>query len=45
MLGAVLGQTGRKPEALDANQEAVALSSQDAEPTTTWASRYKNWAD
>ena len=45
VLGAVLGQTGRKPEALDANQEAVALSSQDAEPTTTWASRYKNWAD
>ena len=31
VLGAVLGQTGRKPEAVYANQEAVALSSQDAE--------------
>jgi tetratricopeptide (TPR) repeat protein len=31
VLGAVLGQTGRKSEAVDANQEAVALSPQDAE--------------
>ena len=31
VLGAVLGQTGRKPEAVDANQTAVALSPQDAE--------------
>ena len=31
VLGAVLGQTGRKPEAVNANQEAVALSPQDAE--------------
>jgi tetratricopeptide (TPR) repeat protein len=31
VLGAVLGQSGRKPEAVGANQEAVALSPQDAE--------------
>jgi tetratricopeptide (TPR) repeat protein len=31
VLGAVLGQTGRKPEAVNAYQEAVALSPQDAE--------------
>ena len=31
LLGAVLGQTDRKPEAVDANQKAVALSPQDAE--------------
>ena len=31
VLGAVLGQTGRKSEAVDANQTAVALSPQDAE--------------
>ena len=31
ILGAVLGQTGRKSEAVDANQTAVALSPQDAE--------------
>jgi Flp pilus assembly protein TadD len=31
VLGALLGQTGRKPEAVNANQEAVALSPQDAE--------------
>ena len=31
VLGAVLGATGRKSEALDANQKAVALSPQDAE--------------
>jgi predicted Zn-dependent protease len=31
VLGAVMGQTGRKPEAVNANQEAVALSPQDAE--------------
>jgi tetratricopeptide (TPR) repeat protein len=30
VLGAVLGQTGRKSEAVDANQTAVALSPQDA---------------
>ena len=30
VLGAVLGATGRKSEALDANQTAVALSPQDA---------------
>jgi len=30
ILGAVLGQTGRKSEAVDANQTAVALSPQDA---------------
>ena len=31
VLGAVLGATGRKSEAVDANQKAVALSPQDAE--------------
>ena len=31
VLGAVLGATGRKSEAVDANQTAVALSPQDAE--------------
>ena len=31
VLGAVLGTTGRKSEAVDANQTAVALSPQDAE--------------
>ena len=31
LLGAVLGATGRKSEAVDANQTAVALSPQDAE--------------
>ena len=31
VLGAVLEQTGRKSEAVDANQKAVALSPQDAE--------------
>tara|TARA_B100001142_G_scaffold329989_1_gene395485 strand:- start:2492 stop:3964 length:1473 start_codon:yes stop_codon:yes gene_type:complete len=31
VLGAVLGQTGRKSEAVDVNQTAVALSPQDAE--------------
>ena len=31
VLGALLGQTGRKCEAVDANQIAVALSPQDAE--------------
>ena len=31
VLGAVLGQTGRKSEAVNANQTAVALSPQDAE--------------
>jgi Flp pilus assembly protein TadD len=31
VLGAVLGQTGRKSEAVNANQKAVALSPQDAE--------------
>ena len=31
VLGAVLGATGRKAEAVDANQKAVALSPQDAE--------------
>ncbi|MDC0432017.1 tetratricopeptide repeat protein [Hyphomicrobiales bacterium] len=31
VLGAVLRQTGRKPEAVNANQEAVVLSPQDAE--------------
>ena len=31
VLGAVMEQTGRKPEAVYANQEAVALSPQDAE--------------
>ena len=31
VLGAVLGQTGRQPEAVNANQEAVTLSPQDAE--------------
>jgi tetratricopeptide (TPR) repeat protein len=31
VLGAIFGQTGRKAEALDANQKAVALSPQDAE--------------
>jgi tetratricopeptide (TPR) repeat protein len=31
VLGAVLGQTGRKSEAVDANQTAVALSPKDAE--------------
>jgi len=30
VLGAILGQTGRKSEAVDANQKAVALSPQDA---------------
>ena len=31
VLGAVLGATGRKPEAVNANQTAVSLSPQDAE--------------
>ncbi len=31
VLGAVLGATGRKSEAVDANQRSVALSPQDAE--------------
>ena len=31
VLGAVLGQTGRKSEAVDANQTAIVLSPQDAE--------------
>ena len=31
VLGAILGQTGRKSEAVDANQTAVALSPQDTE--------------
>ncbi|MDA9023357.1 ferrochelatase, partial [Alphaproteobacteria bacterium] len=40
-LGAVLGATGRKPEALDANQTAVTLSPQDAEAHNNLGNAYR----
>ena len=41
ILGAVLGATGRKSEAVDANQTAVALSPQDAEAHSNLGIRLK----
>jgi Flp pilus assembly protein TadD len=42
VLGAILGQTGRKYEAVTAHQTAVALSPQDAEAHSNLGSCSKN---